>query len=147
MFMLAFRRAGGGVALRAGRRRGRRRARRRTARRYEAAAAAQQGTQQPSQGATANDQSAPTQSDTSSESEPTESYIQELEKLHQIFEGEDAAIQAENWIHPKSFLWKDFPKSDGWVHFYTATEPALEKMGEWKTNMLLKGGGHYNVPV
>lgn len=39
------------------------------------------------------------------------------ETLHTLFEGKECNEKANNWIHKDSFLWKDFPKSEGWTHF------------------------------
>lgn len=37
--------------------------------------------------------------------------------LYTDFEGPEAAVKADAWVAKGSFLWDDFPASEGWVHF------------------------------
>jgi hypothetical protein len=42
------------------------------------------------------------------------------------FEGPDAGWQAEEWVDPNSFVWKDFPASEGWTHILHKNEECME---------------------
>lgn len=52
------------------------------------------------------------------------------ETLHTMFEGDGAADQAAGWAHPDSFLWRDFPASEGWTHFAHWNDEAGEERGK-----------------
>jgi hypothetical protein len=39
------------------------------------------------------------------------------ETLHTTFEGPGCADKAAGWADRESFLWRDFPESDGWEHW------------------------------
>jgi hypothetical protein len=53
--------------------------------------------------------------------------------LHQHFTGKDAADQAAGWVYKdkqnpdkSSFIQKDFPESEGWIHTWWSTQAARE---------------------
>ena len=56
--------------------------------------------------------------------------------LHTPFEGEGAGIAAMNWVRADSFLWKDFPESKGWTHFYHCNDEAREAKGKAITDAM-----------
>lgn len=49
-------------------------------------------------------------------------------------ESENPAQDAANWVAATSFMWKDFPESEGWVHVpywtWSAAQIMARKMGE-----------------
>lgn len=48
------------------------------------------------------------------------------EILFTDFEGPGAGSKAGNWIDKKSFIWKDFPESEGWTHLMTKNDECVE---------------------
>jgi len=59
------------------------------------------------------------------------------------FDGEEAGIRAMNWVRKDddNFLWRDFPASEGWVHFYTCNEAANIEKADWLTKRMFPGDG------
>lgn len=51
------------------------------------------------------------------------------EIMHTLFEGDSAADDAAGWAHPDSFIWRDFPAENGWVHFVYWTKEAGDARG------------------
>lgn len=49
------------------------------------------------------------------------------EILQTTFEGDGCAEKAAGWVHPKSFIAKDFPESEGWEHFAHWSKQAGEE--------------------
>jgi len=52
------------------------------------------------------------------------------------FDGDNPGIDAMNWVREDSFLWKDFPQSDGWHHFFDCNEEAAKEKGAYLTRMM-----------
>lgn len=48
---------------------------------------------------------------------------------HTPFDGEGAGVKAMNWVHKSSFIWQDFPESEGWVHFMHCNPEAAKAKG------------------
>lgn len=61
------------------------------------------------------------------------------EILYTDFEGDGAAKKAEEWSHPKSFIWRDFPAKAGWVHFPYWNKEAGEEKGADFVDHLQRG--------
>ena len=59
------------------------------------------------------------------------------EILYTDFEGKDSGRKAVGWADPKNFLWKDFPKSEGWAHFHYCNKEAAKELGEQRMKYLL----------
>ena len=36
--------------------------------------------------------------------------------MHTPFDGPNAGVEASQWVAKDSFLWDDFPESEGWTH-------------------------------
>lgn len=71
-----------------------------------------------------------------------------METMHSQFEGEYAGSQAAGWVHKKSFLWKDFPERDGWVHFSYMNDLAGKIRGkEFSDELMNKGTITVRVPT
>ncbi len=65
------------------------------------------------------------------------SYNWETEKvLYTPFTGEEAGIKAMNWVSEGSFIWKDFPASKGWHHFYSHNQEAAVEKGKILTDRM-----------
>jgi hypothetical protein len=62
------------------------------------------------------------------------------EILYTDFDGDSAADSAVGWAHPESFVWRDFPASDGWDHFAVWNEKAGKIRGERVVDDLLERG-------
>jgi hypothetical protein len=56
------------------------------------------------------------------------------------FEGDDAGRKAEGWVHEDSFVWRDFPASDGWTHFVHKNTECAESDGADMVDWLMSGG-------
>jgi len=48
------------------------------------------------------------------------------EILFTDFDGPDAGKKAGSWVDKESFIWKDFPASDGWTHFMTKNKECVD---------------------
>jgi hypothetical protein len=69
------------------------------------------------------------------------------ETLHQQFEGPGCADKAAGWAYrdtenPKqsSFIWRDFPAADGWIHTVWMSEAARKERGARLADELLSQG-------
>lgn len=51
------------------------------------------------------------------------------EILWEKFEGDGCADKARGWVHPKSFIQRDFPEKKGWIHFNWWNTAAGEERG------------------
>ena len=69
------------------------------------------------------------------------------EILFNDFEGPGAAKDAEGWSHKESFLWRDFPEKDGWVHFPYWNKEAGEAKGKEFAASFEKGAKPYTIRV
>jgi hypothetical protein len=61
--------------------------------------------------------------------------------MHTPFEGDDAAELAESWVDTESFVWRDFPASEGWVHFCHWNDEAQAARADYLLRAIL--GGSY----
>ncbi len=62
------------------------------------------------------------------------------EMLHTTFEGDGCADSAAGWVHPKSFIARDFPVSEGWEHFAHWNKEAGKERAERVSKELCENG-------
>ena len=62
------------------------------------------------------------------------------ETLTTPFVGDGCADDAQAWVHSKSFVWRDFPKSKGWTHFAWWNDSAGKELAKKRVEDLLEHG-------
>ena len=58
--------------------------------------------------------------------------------MYTPFEGDKAGIHAMNWVHKDAFVWRDFPASEGWTHFFHCNDEAAKEKGDYLTAQLFE---------